>query len=39
MQIGDIRLYGAKYASTFNATEHTAHNVAIKETLDWFKQN
>lgn len=30
---------GAKYASTFNTTEHTAHNVAIKETLDWFKQN
>ena len=30
---------GTKYASTFNTTEHTAHNVAIKETLDWFNQN
>ena len=30
---------GTKYASNFNTTAHTAHNVAIKETLDWFKQN
>ena len=30
---------GTKYASIFNTTEHTAHNVAITETLDWFKQN
>jgi len=30
---------GTKYASTFNTVEHTAHNIAIKETLDWFKQN
>ncbi len=30
---------GTKYASTFNTKEHTAHNVAIKETLNWFKQN
>ena len=30
---------GTKYASSFNTTEYTAHNVAIKETLNWFKQN
>ena len=30
---------GTKYSSTFNTTEHTAHNVAIKETLYWFNQN
>ncbi len=30
---------GTKYASTFNTTEHTTHNIAIKDTLDWFKQN
>lgn len=30
---------GTKYASTFNTTEHTTHKVAIKETLDWSKQN
>ncbi|MHA1200331.1 MAG: NAD-dependent epimerase/dehydratase family protein [Candidatus Heimdallarchaeaceae archaeon] len=30
---------GTKYASTFKTTEHTSHNVAIKETLDWFKAN
>lgn len=29
---------GTKYASTFNTTEHTAHRVAIKETLDWFSE-
>ena len=30
---------GTKYASTFNTTEHTAHTVAIKETLDWFNKH
>ncbi len=30
---------GTKYASTFNTTEYTAHNVAIRETIEWFKQN
>ncbi|MCE7746806.1 MAG: SDR family NAD(P)-dependent oxidoreductase [Candidatus Heimdallarchaeota archaeon] len=29
---------GTKYVSAFNTTEHTVHKIAIKETLDWFKQ-
>ncbi|MHA1551814.1 MAG: NAD-dependent epimerase/dehydratase family protein [Candidatus Heimdallarchaeaceae archaeon] len=28
---------GSKYASTFNTSEYTNHNVAIKETINWFK--
>ncbi len=28
---------GSKYASTFNTSEYTDHNIAIKETVNWFK--